>query len=292
MVCSCGHTETDYIRADVDHMTHDDIKQMSVSRRYTYKRINHFREFLRETQGKTNSPPSQDLLNVLRLEFSRSYVKVKDITPGRVRKQLKKLNLSEYYEMSVIVAVMLNPSFVPINIPPEREEKLCYQFMRAEPAFEKTKSDVNRSRRNFMSYPVTAYKLCELNGWLEYLPAFTLLKSTKLMIEQDSYWRRVCEETGWVYKRTVGNVLLSSMFAPRRRPGANSEGKQAADNGARPVTDKAQDAGGGGVAATRKDDSDEYCMKPYDEEEWNAPVDDFAGDSDGSQYDESGVEWA
>lgn len=50
------------------------------------------------------------------------------------------------------------------------------------------------------------YKLCELLGWDEYLPAFALLKSDDLLILQDNYFKLICKELNWQFVPTVGRI--------------------------------------------------------------------------------------
>jgi hypothetical protein len=274
MICSsgCGYSRSHYIANTTSHMSYDDIRASSVSRKYTYRRINHFRDFVRQVQGKSNVPPAPELTKLLRHEFFKCHTKVDDIHPKLVRKKLKKLNKSEHYEIVVVLTMVLNPKFTPISIPPEREEKLCFMFLQAEPVYEKIKSRVRKSRRNFMSYPVAAFKLCQLNGWSEYLHAFTLLKSDKLLVEQDKYWKLICSELNWKYISTVGNVLTSSMFGVKLDVDPDPLEQD--------ITAAAKEKQ---ESVEEMDSDDEYCMRPFEQEEF-AELDD-----DGDSY--SDVDW-
>lgn len=212
----CSYIETDYLGSTPAHCSYDNLKNMTPSRKYTYKRINHFREFLRKVQGKGKMSPPHDLVLMLRAEFHKCHTDTNFIKPCLVRKKLRKLNQSEFYDMVAALTMILNPNYEPLDIPPEREEKLCFMFMQAEPVYEGIKRFVRKNRRNFMSYPVSAFKLCQLNGWDEYTDYFTLLKSDPLLIEQDNYWKMICIQLEWSFIPTIGNVLRSSMFRQLR----------------------------------------------------------------------------
>ena len=110
------------------------------------------------------------------------------------------------YEHTPTLTVLLNPSYRLIDIPIERERLLCHLFEKTEAPFEKYKLSVKKGRKNFLSYPYMTYKLCELLGWDEYLPAFALLKSDDLLILQDNYFKLICKELNWQFVPTVGRI--------------------------------------------------------------------------------------
>lgn len=56
---------------------------------------------------------------------------------------------------------------------------------------------VNKKRKNFFSYAYIFYKLNELMGWHHYNRSCRLLKSVKLIQQQDRFWQLVTKELGW-----------------------------------------------------------------------------------------------
>lgn len=207
-VCSqsCGFSRSVLILNDTDHCSYEDGQRTQFYQPYTYKPVNHFREELKRVQGVCTSILPADVHVSLNQELLRCRSRPETITPTWVRQKLKKLGFSQFYEHSVSIASQLNPTFHAIHIPPEREEKLCQMFLVAEPAYQQIKRQVQNKRKNFLSYNFIAFKLCELLLWKQYQPAFTLLKSRQLLIEQDRFWKRVCHITGWNYINTIGNV--------------------------------------------------------------------------------------
>jgi hypothetical protein len=195
------------------------------TRRCTYRRINHFREYLRQQQGKSRVTIPPDVLNILRLELKKHHIDAEECTPLLVRYLLKNLNQQAtravpktkgthqsgfcwalVYEHTPTITILLNPNYRLIDIPPERERLLCHLFEKTEAPFEKYKLAVKKGRKNFLSYPYMTYKLCELMGWDEYLPAFSLLKSDELLQLQDSYFKKICEDLHWQFVPTVGRI--------------------------------------------------------------------------------------
>ena len=130
------------------------------------------------------------------------------LAPARVCKLLRRIGCSKHYDHATIITMILNPNYKPIEIDPIHEEYLCSDFMEVTPVFEKIKSLVRKGRRNFMSYPTLASKLCERRDYTQYLPLFQLLKSQHLRVEQDNYFRLICAELGWEQMRSEGNITL------------------------------------------------------------------------------------
>jgi hypothetical protein len=167
------------------------------SRQYTYRRLNHFREYLRQIQGKSRATLPSELFVELREEFRKSRIPQKKITPERVKSKLKKIDKSKYYEHRETITQQLNPLYKPIVIDPTHEEKLCLMFVQLETPFEEIKHLVRKARKNFMSYVFVYYKLNELNGWDEYNRNSSLLKSVQLINRQDEWWKLVMNKLGW-----------------------------------------------------------------------------------------------
>ena len=171
--------------------------QNAPGRQYTYKRLNHFREYLRQVQGRCRASIPQDVLQRLQSEFEKTRVPTKAITGAKVRKALKKIKLSKYYEHVENIACLLNRAYKPLVIPPEHEETLCLMFAQLERPFDEVKHIVAPDRKNFLSYPYVFFKLNELNGWDDYNRGCTLLKSVELLNRQDRWWKLVMNKVGW-----------------------------------------------------------------------------------------------
>jgi hypothetical protein len=213
---------------DVEDLYDVDGGPLNDTRRCTYRRINHFREYLRQQQGKSRVVIPPEILDILRAELRKHHIQSGRCTPQIVRYLLKNLNQTAtrsvphktnklshqqqqkhsgpklqqrqpqqpfswcmIYEHTPTITILLNPAFRLIDIPPERERLLCHLFEKTEAPFEKYKLTVKKARKNFLSYPYMTYKLCELLGWDEYLPSFALLKSDDLLILQDCYLRLI-----------------------------------------------------------------------------------------------------
>jgi len=190
-----------------DSLTYEQMRSLTPQRQFTYRRINHFREYLRQVQGKSRACIPAEIFDMLRAEFSKSKVPVEKIVPRLVRAKLKKLRKPKYYEHIESIAHALNRSYRPINIEPAREEKLCFMFTQLEVPYEQVKKQVKKTRKNFMSYPYVFYKLCELLAWDEYLHASQLLKSVTLLVEQDKWWMLVTSKLAWQFVGRTADMI-------------------------------------------------------------------------------------
>jgi hypothetical protein len=174
-------------------------------RHYNYKRINHFREYLKQIQGDSKLYIPPDLLQDLRAEICKHFADPDHASFQLVKKILKQNpSFKKYHEHAKYITKLLNRQYRPVVIQTEHECNLCQRFAETEAPFEKFKSKVVPTRKNFMSYPFVAYKLCELQGYDQYLSSFKLLKSTQLLILQDKWWEHICDELNWEVIRTVG----------------------------------------------------------------------------------------
>jgi hypothetical protein len=167
---------------------------------YSYKRENHFNEWLAQFQAKevTNIPP--DVLVQLKEEFKKQKVTLKkDITQTRVRDMLKKLKLNKYYEHTPYITCVLN-GITPPQMSQALEDKLRLMFRHIQEPFKKFCPE---GRKNFLSYSYILYKFCELLSEDDFLVCFPLLKSKEKLYKQDQIWKKITEELHWEFIATI-----------------------------------------------------------------------------------------
>jgi hypothetical protein len=167
---------------------------------YSYKRENHFNEWISQFQAKESTHVPEDVIAKLRTEFRKQKVKdLNEITHEKVKTLLKKLNYAKYYEHVPYIASIVS-GITPPTMPQELEDKLRIMFHAIQAPFEKHKP-VNR--KNFLSYSFVLYKMCEILSEDQYLPCFPLLKSREKLYVQDQIWEKICHELKWEFIRTV-----------------------------------------------------------------------------------------
>ena len=167
---------------------------------YSYKRENHFNEWISQFQAKESTSVPEIVINQLRSEFKKQKIKdLNEITHEKVKALLKKLNWAKYYEHVPYIATILN-GIQPPTMPQALEDKLRLMFHKIQDPFEKHKP---ANRKNFLSYSFVLYKMCELLGHDEYLPCFPLLKSREKLYIQDQIWEKICNELQWQFIRST-----------------------------------------------------------------------------------------
>jgi hypothetical protein len=167
---------------------------------YSYKRSNHFQEWLNQLQAEETTTIPPEVISQLRIEFRKEKIKAVDsITHSKVRSFLKKLRLNKYYEHVPYITNILS-GIPPMKMSPTLQERLKNMFNEIQAPFDKY---CPPDRKNFLSYSYVLYKFCELLSEDQYLVYFPLLKSRDKLASQDSIWRNICMALRWEFIPTV-----------------------------------------------------------------------------------------
>ena len=167
---------------------------------FTYKRENHFKEWLDslEATGKNDVP--DEVLDSVRYELKKQrYVDETKITAVVIRGILKKLKHNKYYDcIPMILSTVIGRP--PLVIPTELREKLHKMFRKVQKIYH---VHAPKHRSNFFSYPYILYKFCELLEADYVLPYLTLLKSAEKLYQQDQVFKSICTALEWEFIRTL-----------------------------------------------------------------------------------------
>lgn len=166
---------------------------------YSYKRENHFNEWLAQFQAKEVTNIPDEIFVLLKNEFKKQKASKSEITHARVRELLKKLKLNKYYEHVPYISSILN-GIKPPRMTQALEEKLRIMFHHIQKPFTK---HCPAERKNFLSYSYILYKFCELLSEDEFLVCFPLLKSKDKLYKQDLIWKNITDELQWEFIPTV-----------------------------------------------------------------------------------------
>ena len=216
MVCEhCGSTEKTVLNNDsisvcdtcfaVQHLLTDNEKPSykdppkEISY-FSYKRINHYQEWLNQIQGKETADIPEEVFDKIMLELKiQRITNTKDITRQKIKDILKKLKINKYYEH--IPYIMNRITGIPNpNLTPELEEKLRNMFKEIQVPFLKH-SPLNR--KNFLSYSYVIHKFIQILGKTEYLKYFPLLKSREKLHQQEEIWKKICNDLNWTFIRSI-----------------------------------------------------------------------------------------
>lgn len=168
---------------------------------YLYKRQNHFKTWLKRTQGMETTSISPEITDMVRKELKKEritdmstvdYIKIKSI--------LKKLRQNKYYNHCVQITTIVTGK-VPPRMTAEQRESLSQMFARLQEPFEKIV--MGKSRQNMLSYSFLIHKFLELMSWDEHLPYFPLLVSADKIQVQDMIWKKLCKEVNFQFIKST-----------------------------------------------------------------------------------------
>jgi hypothetical protein len=161
---------------------------------FSYKRINHFREWCNQVQGKESTDIPNDIFEKILNEIKKEkIIDTKRITYSKMREILKRLRINKYYEHINYIINRINGIPTP-QFSTELEDKLCAMFKDIQGPFLK---HCPKDRKNFLSYSYVLYKFFQILGLNEYLKFFPLLKSREKLYVQDQIWKKICEDLNY-----------------------------------------------------------------------------------------------
>ena len=161
---------------------------------FSYKRINHFREWCNQVQGKESTDIPDEIFEKILTEIKKEkIIDAKTITYTKMRDILKRLRINKYYEHINYIINRINGIPTP-QFSQELEDKLCNMFRNIQAPFLK---HCPKDRKNFLSYSYVLYKFFQILGLNEYLKYFPLLKSREKLYVQDQIWKKICIELNY-----------------------------------------------------------------------------------------------
>ena len=197
MTCiTCG--DTSFVGIDNDRPSYKEpMREVSY---YSYKRLNHFNEWISQVQGKETTTVPDAVLETITAQLRSERISdMSTVTSHTVKRILKRHKLSRYFEHASYICNRLcgvkSPQFSP-----ELEEKLRSMFQEIQAPFLRH-SPPNRS--NFLSYSYVLHKMLYLLGEDELLPHFPLLKSRFKLLSQENVWREICNDLGWAFYPSI-----------------------------------------------------------------------------------------
>tara|TARA_Y100000389_G_scaffold101957_1_gene98771 strand:- start:1251 stop:2390 length:1140 start_codon:yes stop_codon:yes gene_type:complete len=191
VVClNCGYQEVLLAEQNRPIMLYD--KKDGIH--YSYKRINHFREWISQIQGKESTDIPNEVFEKILNELKKE--KVTDttkLTPKFMRTILKKLRTHKYYEHTAYIINRIN-GIPPPQFSPELEHNLSNMFMQTQPLFIKY---APANRLNFISYSYILHKFFLILNMPEYVALFPLLKSRQKIAQNEEVFKKICKELAW-----------------------------------------------------------------------------------------------
>lgn len=167
---------------------------------FSYKRINHYQEWLNQIQGKETTDIPDEIFDKIMLELKKQRISnLQELNRRKIKDILKKLRINKYYEHIPYILNRITGIPNP-NLTQDLEEKLRNMFKEIQVPFLKH-SPLNR--KNFLSYSYVIHKFIQLLKKDEYLKYFPLLKSRDKLHQQEQIWKNICQDLGWTFIRSI-----------------------------------------------------------------------------------------
>lgn len=195
-VCrSCN--QFDMVITELENPMGGDNSNMGMDNKgYPYKRKNHFSEWLSQIQAKESTVIPEEVYSEIKQELDKQrFYDLRKLDLYIIKRVLKKLNLSPYYEHSSYIISKLT-GLPPPTLSRENEDILRKMFDKIQIPFER---NCPSDRINFLSYSYVLHKFCELLELDDFIKYFPLLKSGPKLRIQDKIWKDICKDLRWQF---------------------------------------------------------------------------------------------
>jgi hypothetical protein len=184
--------------------SYNDIERVNISSKYTYDPKIHFRDCIKQYQGKQNCNIPQKVYKDLDEQFERHHllmgdkdspkeVRYKNITKNHVMMFLKELNYPKHYENVHLIHYMFT------GIPPDDisylEEQLLDDFDQLIDLYHKRFKNIKR--KNFINTQYVLYQLLCNHRHPCKKEEFIILKTIDRKCFHDEICKTLFEELGW-----------------------------------------------------------------------------------------------
>jgi len=199
-VCEkCGKQEN--ILIESDKPSYKDCNGDSGGTSYSYRRQNHYSEWLSQFQAKETTEIPDEVYEKILIEIKKERItNLESLTTQKIRQYLKKIKCNKYYDHAAYILYQIN-GVPPPTISKELEEKLKIMFKEIQAPFMEVCP--RKVRKNFLNYSYVLHKFVELLGLDEYKKYFPLLKDRQKLHETDMIWKKICEKLNWEFYKSI-----------------------------------------------------------------------------------------
>lgn len=196
---TCG--EVEYVIIESEIPSHKDA--LNEKPKYPYKKVNHLKEKLSQFQAKETVDIPEYIYDVIKRELRKERIEYTRCTPRRIKKIIKKRRFVNYYEHVQQIYCKISDS-PPMTLSRETEELVISMFMDMQESFRR---HCPNHRSNFLNYSYVLNKIFKILQMWRHSDCFDLLKSKDKLKEQDAIWYNICQDMGWKYYSSFGDVI-------------------------------------------------------------------------------------
>lgn len=203
-----NYTNSIYVCTTCGHCTHiitesekPNYSESSVEiSQFSYQRFTHFREWLNQFRAIETTNIPDEVYDKIMNEIKKEKIKdLKVITYEKIKKILKKIGFTKYYEHSYHILNKIT-GIPPPTLSNELVRELEKMFRQIQEPFSKVCPE---ERVNFLRYSYVIRKFLELLEEESLIKHFPLLKSREVLYKQDKIWKAICNQLNWTYYASI-----------------------------------------------------------------------------------------
>ena len=182
--------------------SYNDIDRINISSKYMYDRKVHFRDCIKQYQGKQNSTIPDKIYNNIEQQFAKHHLlaeshlkeeKFKNITKNHILLFLKELGYSNHYEN--VHLIHYNFTGIKPDDISYLEEQLLDDFDSLTDLYDKQFKNINR--KNFINTQYVLYQLLQRHKHKCNKEEFIILKTIDRKFFHDEVCKILFEQLGW-----------------------------------------------------------------------------------------------
>lgn len=201
-ICNlCGLSETSLINSDINYHDND---RVNTTKKYKYSRIIHFKDTIKQFQGKQNKYIDKKVFADLENEFKEHklfnpngktiHEMYKNINKDHIRMFLLETKHNKHYEdINYLFHYYTGKPLLDIS---HLEEDLINDFNQILQAYDKLEET---NKINFLNGQYILYQLLRRRKFECCEDDFTMLKTIDKKIEHDDYYEQICEILEWKF---------------------------------------------------------------------------------------------
>ena len=186
-----------------------DLSRINTNVKYSYIRQTHFKDTMKQFQGKQNKYIDDSIYETLEHCFEQSGLNKKNekgsycmVTKDHIKMFLQENSLYKYYEDINLIYFKLTG--IPCPNISAYEKQLLEDFENLLNVYDRViKEDSNYSRTNFLNSYYVLYQLLKKNSFPCKETDFPIIKTIDRKLEHDEIYEKCCSFLGWMFYATV-----------------------------------------------------------------------------------------
>ena len=207
MICPKCYCEQTFLYQD-EPVSFKDLSRINNNMKFSYIRQTHFKDTIKQFQGKQNKFIDPTVYETLRKCIVDSGLGLPNqstykITKDHIKMFLQENSLYKYYEDMNLIYYQLTG--IPCPDISMYEKQLLEDFEKVLDSYDRViKEDENNyTRTNFLNSYYVLYQLLKKNNFPCKEHDFPIIKTIDRKIEHDEIYEKCCEILGWSFHPTV-----------------------------------------------------------------------------------------